>query len=137
MVRVQNPLTSLADDVAATKRIIDAQDGPVLLVGHSYDGAVITEASNNAKVAALVYVAAFLRTLGSPPEASASLMGQPQAWANSAPSRTAFLFGPEGVLEDFAPDLAMSERTTLVATQAPTQGAALGTPITRPPAHET
>ena len=54
VVCVQNPLTSFADDVAATKRIIDAQDGPVLLVGHSYGGAIITEAGNNPKVAGLV-----------------------------------------------------------------------------------
>ncbi len=64
VVAVQNPLTSLADDVAATKRIIDAQDGPVLLVGHSYGGAVITEAGNNPKVAGLVYVAAFAPDAG-------------------------------------------------------------------------
>jgi pimeloyl-ACP methyl ester carboxylesterase len=56
---VQNPLTTFADDVAATNRVIDAQDGPVLLVGHSYGGAVITEAGNNPKVVGLVYVAAF------------------------------------------------------------------------------
>ena len=56
---VQNPTTSLADDVAATKRAIAAQDGPVLLVGHSYGGVVITEAGNDPKVAGLVYVAAF------------------------------------------------------------------------------
>src|SRR6202142_3594375 len=64
VVCVQNPLTSFADDVAATKRIIDAQDGPVLLVGHSYGGAVITEAGNNPKVAGLVYVAAFAPEVG-------------------------------------------------------------------------
>src|SRR5260370_16433158 len=56
---VQNPTKSLADDVATTKRIIDAQDGPVILVGHSYGGAVITEAGNNPNVAALVYITAF------------------------------------------------------------------------------
>jgi len=56
---VQNPTTSLADDVAATKRTIANQDGPVVLVGHSYGGAVITEAGNDPKVAALVYLAAF------------------------------------------------------------------------------
>jgi pimeloyl-ACP methyl ester carboxylesterase len=56
---VQNPTTSLADDVAATKRAIAAQDGPVMLVGHSYGGAVITEAGNDPKVAKLVYIAAF------------------------------------------------------------------------------
>ena len=56
---VQNPTISLADDVAATKRIIARQDGPVILVGHSYGGVVITEAGNDPKVAGLVYIAAF------------------------------------------------------------------------------
>src|SRR5262245_21755665 len=56
---VQHPTISLADDVAATKRVIHAQDGPVLLVGHSYGGAVITEAGNDPQVTGLVYVAAF------------------------------------------------------------------------------
>src|SRR3984893_2234050 len=58
VVAVQNPLTSLADDVAATKRAIALQNGPVLLVGHSYGGVVITEAGNDPKVVGLVYVAA-------------------------------------------------------------------------------
>jgi pimeloyl-ACP methyl ester carboxylesterase len=56
---VQNPTISLADDVAFTKRVIEAQSGPVVLVGHSYGGAVITEAGNHPNVAALVYVTAF------------------------------------------------------------------------------
>ena len=56
---VQNPTISLAGDVAATKRIVHAQNGPVILVGHSYGGAVITEAGNDPKVAELVYLAAF------------------------------------------------------------------------------
>jgi pimeloyl-ACP methyl ester carboxylesterase len=56
---VQNPTISLAGDVAATKMVIDAQPGPVILVGHSYGGAVITEAGNDPKVAGLVYIAAF------------------------------------------------------------------------------
>ncbi len=56
---VQNPLTSLEDDVNATKVVLDKQDGPAILVGHSWGGAVITEAGNHPKVAALVYVAAF------------------------------------------------------------------------------
>jgi pimeloyl-ACP methyl ester carboxylesterase len=56
---VQNPTISLADDVAATKRVIHAQNGPVILVGHSYGGVVITEAGNDPQVAGLVYVAAF------------------------------------------------------------------------------
>src|SRR5713226_7599143 len=56
---VQNPTITLADDVAVTKRRIAAQDGPVILVGHSYGGAVITEAGSDPKVAGLVYIAAF------------------------------------------------------------------------------
>lgn len=56
---VQNPTTSLADDVKATRRVVAAQDGPVVLVGHSYGGAVITEAGNDPQVVGLVYIAAF------------------------------------------------------------------------------
>src|SRR2546427_7914418 len=59
VVVVQNPTLSLADDVAVTRRAIASQGGPVLLVGHSYGGAVITEAGNDPKVAGLVYIAAF------------------------------------------------------------------------------
>jgi len=61
---VQNPLTSLADDVAATKRALDRQDGPTVLVGHSWGGTVITEAGTDPKVAALVYVAALAPDAG-------------------------------------------------------------------------
>jgi len=64
---VQNPLSSLEDDVAATKVVLDNQDGPVVLVGHSWGGAVITEAGNHPKVAALVYVAAFQPDNGETP----------------------------------------------------------------------
>ncbi len=131
VVCVQNPLTSFADDVAATKRIIDAQDGPVLLVGHSYGGAVITEAGNNAKVAALVYVAAFAPDAGE----SAGSLGKPYGPTPGVgelrPIEDGFLvLTPKGVLEDFAPDLPLSERSTLVATQAATQGTVLGAAVT-------
>jgi pimeloyl-ACP methyl ester carboxylesterase len=61
---VQNPTISLADDVAVTKRVIDAQGEPVILVGHSYGGAVITEAGNDPNVAALVFIAAFVPDAG-------------------------------------------------------------------------
>jgi pimeloyl-ACP methyl ester carboxylesterase len=57
---VQNPTLSLEDDVAVTRRVLDKQDGPAILVGHSYGGAVITEAGNHDKVAGLVYIAAFV-----------------------------------------------------------------------------
>jgi len=61
---VQNPTTSLAEDVAATRRVLDQQEGSAILVGHSYGGAVITEAGNHPKVAGLVYIAAFVPDSG-------------------------------------------------------------------------
>jgi pimeloyl-ACP methyl ester carboxylesterase len=71
---VQNPTTSLADDVAATNRTLSAQNGPVVLVGHSYGGVVISEAGNHPKVAALAYIAAFAPDSG---ESVASLIKNP------------------------------------------------------------
>jgi pimeloyl-ACP methyl ester carboxylesterase len=79
---VQNPTRSLADDVAFTKRVIDAQSGPVILVGHSYGGVVITEAGNHPKVAALVYVAAFAPDTG---ESVSSLIKDPPPGAPVPP----------------------------------------------------
>src|SRR6187402_51008 len=71
---VQNPTTSLADDVAATKRAIAKSSGPVILVGHSYGGSIISEAGNDPKVVGLVYVAAFVVDKG---ESVASLTKDP------------------------------------------------------------
>jgi pimeloyl-ACP methyl ester carboxylesterase len=123
VVCVQNPLTSFADDVAATKRIIDAQDGPVLLVGHSYGGAVITEAGNNPKVAGLVYAAA---SMGKP-------YGPTPGVGELRPIEDGFLvLTPKGIQEDFAPDLTTEEQSIMIATQGPTQGAALGGTISTP-----
>jgi pimeloyl-ACP methyl ester carboxylesterase len=79
---VQNPTTSLKDDVAATKRILAAQDGPAILVGHSYGGAVITEAGNDPKAAALVYITAFAPDKG---ESVAALIKDPPPGAPVPP----------------------------------------------------
>jgi len=79
---VQNPTISLADDVAATKRVIAAQDGPVILVGHSYGGAVITEAGTDPKVARLVYIAAFAPDTG---ESVSTLIANPAPGAPVPP----------------------------------------------------
>src|SRR6202008_4891740 len=79
---VQNPTVTLGDDVAVTKRAIAAQAGPVLLVGHSYGGVVITEAGNDPKVAALVYIAAFAPDKG---ESVASLTKTPTPGAPVPP----------------------------------------------------
>jgi pimeloyl-ACP methyl ester carboxylesterase len=79
---VQNPTTSLDDDVAATRRVIASLDGPVILVGHSYGGAVITEAGNDPKVTALVYIAAFAPDAG---ESVATLIKDPPPGAPVPP----------------------------------------------------
>ena len=73
---VQNPTTSLADDVAVTKRALATQNGPAILVGHSYGGVVVTEAGNDPKVAGLVYIAAFAPDKG---ESVSSLITEPTA----------------------------------------------------------
>jgi len=106
VVAVQNPLTSLADDVAATKRAIALQDGPVLLVGHSYGGVVITEAGNDPKVVGLVYVAALAPSDGesvasvTKPFPPAPLGSEVRADAEGFLTVT-----PKGIAEDFAQDL--------------------------------
>jgi pimeloyl-ACP methyl ester carboxylesterase len=130
VVCTQNPLTSIADDVAVTNRIIDAQDGPVLLVGHSYGGAIITEAGNNPKVAGLVYVAAFAPDKGETLAALAKPYGATPAFGEIKPIADGFLLlTPKGVSDDFAQDLSSDEKNTMFATQGATQGAILGTPI--------
>jgi pimeloyl-ACP methyl ester carboxylesterase len=131
VVAVQNPLSSLADDVAATKRAIDAQDGPVLLVGHSYGGAVITEAGNNSKVARLVYVAAFGPDTGESLGTTAKDFAPPAVAPEVKPTADNFLvLTKKGVTEDFAQDLSPAEKQVLVATQAPTAAAVFGAPMT-------
>jgi pimeloyl-ACP methyl ester carboxylesterase len=131
VVAVQNPLTSLANDVAATTRAIALQDGPVILVGHSYGGAVITEAGNDPKVAGLVFVAAFAPGDGesvasiSKPYPAAPLGGELRPDAQGFLSVT-----PKGIAEDFAQDLPEKEKQILTATQGPTNAACFGATIT-------
>src|SRR5262245_22435910 len=79
---VQNPTISLADDVAVTKRVLATHSGPAILVGHSYGGAVITEAGNDPKVAGLVYIAAFALDDG---ESVSSLIKDPPPGAPVPP----------------------------------------------------
>ncbi len=124
---MQNPLSSLADDVAATKRIIDAQDGPVVLVGHSYGGAVISEAGNNPKVARLVFVAAFGPDTGESVGTTAKDFAPAPVGPEVKPIEDGFLvLTRKGVIEDFAQDLTAGEKQVLFATQAPTSGSVFG-----------
>jgi len=130
VVAVQNPLSSLADDVAATKRIIDAQDGPVVLVGHSYGGAVISEAGNNPKVARLVFVAAFGPDTGESVGTTAKDFAPAPVGPEVRPIEDGFLvLSRKGVTEDFAQDLPAAEKQVLFATQGPTAGAVFGATI--------
>src|SRR5580658_5729992 len=127
---VQNPLTSIAEDVAATNRIINIQDGPVLLVGHSYGGAVITEAGNNPKVAGLVYVAAFAPDEGETLGGMADKYPPSPLFKDIQPIADGFLLlTAKGVMESFAQDLTPAEKSVVLATQGATQSAVLGTPI--------
>ncbi len=128
---VQHPMTSLEDDVAATVRILDRQDGPVVLVGHSYGGAIITEAGNDPKVAALVYVAAFAPDAGE--VLGALLEKTPPASTGIAPSKDGFLFlDPAVYAADFAGDLPKAQGDFLALSQMPVASKAFGTPIGAP-----
>src|ERR1700729_2517282 len=122
-----NPLSSIADDVAATTRTINAQDGPVLLVGHSYGGAIITEAGNNPKVAGLVYVAAFAPDEGETLGGLAQPYGATPVFSEVKTIADGFLLLTEkGVSEDFAQDLSADEKSTIFATQGATQSKIFG-----------
>jgi pimeloyl-ACP methyl ester carboxylesterase len=128
---VQLSLTSLAEDAATVKRAVALEDGPVVLVGHSYGGAVITEAGNDPRVSALVYVAAFAPDAGQ----SAGTLG-----ASAAPSPLSSEAKPDaqgflkltraGVYDDFAQDLPSMEKLELYAAQGPTNMKAFGDKIT-------
>ena len=127
---VQNPLSAIADDVASTNRLINAQDGSVLLVGHSYGGAVITEAGVNPKVAGLVYVAAFAPDKGETLSGLAGQYPKPPLFNEIRPIEDGYLLlTPKGVDESFAQDLSAEDKALVLATQGATQGAILATPI--------
>jgi pimeloyl-ACP methyl ester carboxylesterase len=125
---VQNPLKSLADDVATTKRVVDAQKENVILVGHSYGGAIITDAAaGNSKVKGLVYVAAFA------PDAGEALGGLIERFSPSplatalVPDSAGFLYIDRSKFQEvFANDLTKDEPALLAATQKPIAGAIFG-----------
>jgi pimeloyl-ACP methyl ester carboxylesterase len=130
---VQNPTNSLADDVAVTRRTLAAQNGPVILVGHSYGGVVITEAGNDPKVAALVYIAAFAPDKG---ESVAALIANPAPGAPVPP----ILPPQEGYLlldrtkfaASFAADVDADTSAFMADSQVPWGLEALNGTITKP-----
>jgi pimeloyl-ACP methyl ester carboxylesterase len=127
VVAVQNALTSYADDIATTKRFIDAQQGPVVVVGHSYGGAVITgAAAGNANVKALVYLAAFApddnEPIGAFGEKYPSSLGP-----SLRPDAAGFIYIDRATFRDvFARDVSLVESRVMSATQKPINGATFG-----------
>jgi pimeloyl-ACP methyl ester carboxylesterase len=130
---VQNPTLSLADDVAVIKRAIDAVSEPVILVGHSYGGAVITEAGSHPNVAALVYIAAFVPDAG---ESVNTLIADPPPGAPVPPilpPRDGFLFlDREKFHASFAGDVSAEEAAFMADSQVPWGVDALGGTISEP-----
>jgi len=130
---VQNPTLSLADDVAATTLVLDAQDQPAILVGHSYGGVVITEAGNHPKVAALVYIAAFAPDKG---ESVAALIKDPPPGAPVPPILppvNGFLFLDKAKFHSsFAADVDADEAAFMADSQVPWGVAALSGEISQP-----
>jgi pimeloyl-ACP methyl ester carboxylesterase len=122
VLAVQNPLTSLADDVERTRRLAEAQNGPTLLVGHSYGGAVITGAGHASNVAGLVYVAAFAPDEG---DNLGGLLAREASAGGAAirPDQDGFLWiAPEQFRENFCADLDETEALVMALTQKPIAG---------------
>src|ERR1700724_2860386 len=130
---VQNPTISLDDDVAVTKRILAAQDGPAILVGHSYGGAVITEAGSDPKVAGLVYITAFAPDKG---ESVASLIENPPPGAPVPPilpPQDGYLFLDKAKFPaSFAADVNAEKAAFMADSQVPWGVEALNGPVSEP-----
>lgn len=119
---VQNPLTSLADDVERTRKLAEAQDGPTLLVGHSYGGAVITGAGHAANVVGLVYVAAFAPDEG---DSLGALLGREPSPGGAAirPDKEGFLWIAQDQFHaNFCADVDETEALVMAVTQKPIAG---------------
>ncbi|MGV7209178.1 alpha/beta fold hydrolase [Oxalobacteraceae bacterium A2-2] len=125
VVAVQNPLSSLADDVAATQRVIDAQSGKVVLVGHSWGGTVITQAGTSDKVRALVYVAAFAPSEGESTAQQGKDYAVPPGIATLQADAGGYLWLPaDSVARNFAQDVPAATASLIAATQGPIAGKA-------------
>jgi pimeloyl-ACP methyl ester carboxylesterase len=133
VIVVQNPLTSLADDVAATNRAIAEAKGSVVLVGHSWGGVVITAAGTDAKVKALVYVAAFAPSAGQSLIDTVKAFPVPPGQAAIAPDASGFLKLPvEAVAKYFAPDLPAAQANLIAVSQGALFGKSLEDKVTKP-----
>jgi pimeloyl-ACP methyl ester carboxylesterase len=122
---VQNPLTSLADDVAATQRVLNNQDNNVVLVGHSWGGTVISQAGTDKKVRGLVYVAAFAPDAGQASKDLGKDYPAPSGVKDIAADKNGFLYmTPQGMATGFAQDLPAEQTAIMAATQGPIRASA-------------
>jgi pimeloyl-ACP methyl ester carboxylesterase len=122
---VQNPLTSLADDVAATQRVLNNQESDVVLVGHSWGGTVISEAGTDKKVRSLVYVAAFAPDAGQAVKDLGKEYPAPSGVKDIAADKNGFLYmTTEGMARGFAQDLPPAQTAVMAATQGPIRASA-------------
>ncbi|MFI6285175.1 alpha/beta hydrolase [Streptomyces sp. NPDC051018] len=129
---VENPLTSLAEDAERTRKMVRQVDGPVLLVGHSYGGAVITEAGDLPNVTGLVYVAAFAPDAGESPGGISQEL-PPAAFANIAPDSDGYLWIKQDAFrESFCQDLTADEALVMAVTQKAPLASAFGDEVTDP-----
>lgn len=129
---VEMPLTSLADDAERTRKMVRQIGGPVLLVGHSYGGAVITESGDLPNVSGLVYIAAFAPDAGESP-GGISQAKPPAAFPNIAPDSDGYLWiKPEKFHESFCQDLTADEALVMAVTQKAPLGSTFGDAITAP-----
>jgi pimeloyl-ACP methyl ester carboxylesterase len=123
VVAVQNPLTSLADDANAARRIIALQDGPVILVGHSWGGAVISEVGDDPKVVGLVYVAAYVPEIGKSANQTSDPFGPtPGQKAIKVDAQHFAWMSEDGIINAFADGLPMAERRLVLAVQGQIYG---------------
>jgi pimeloyl-ACP methyl ester carboxylesterase len=128
---VQQPLTGLVDDVAATKRVIEQQDGPVVLVGHSYGGTIITVAGADPKVRALVYVAALQPDVRETTNQLAASMPGTVPSGDLKPTKDGFIFvDPTKFAADVAADLPSAQAQFMANSQMPVAAAAFDAPVT-------
>lgn len=129
---VQNPLTSLKDDTEATRRAIKMQDGPVILVGHSWGGAVITEAGEDPKVAGLVYVAAYTPDIGASANDTSFPFGVTTGQKHIQVSDEYFAWlSPEGLFQYVAEGLSAEEQKLMLAVQGQSYGPMFDEKLTR------